>query len=413
MMDVMYPCCCGLDVHKKTVVACLRIHRSGQRAKTTVRTFSTMTPDLLALCDWLELEGCSHVAMESTGVYWKPIYNLMEGMFELLLVNAQHLKAVPGRKTDVKDAEWLAELLQHGLLKGSFVPPPQQRALRELTRYRTTLVQERVRVVNRLQKVLEDANIKLASVATDIMGKSGRDMLDALVHGQSDPALLADLARGRMREKLPQLEKALTGIVKDHHRFLLAEQLAHIDYLDASILRISTQIREALVPFEQKLAALDSIPGLSLRTAEILLAEIGTDLRRFSSAKPLASWAGMCPGHNESAGKRRSGRTRKGSRWLRTALLEAAHGAAHTKDTYLSAQYRRLCARRGKKRALVAVGHSILVIAYHVLTRNTIYQDLGANYFDERDHRAVERRLVKRLEKLGYDVTVTPKDKAA
>lgn len=412
-MDVMYPCCCGLDVHKKTVVACLRIHRSGQRAKTTVRTFSTMTPDLLALCDWLELEGCSHVAMESTGVYWKPIYNLMEGMFELLLVNAQHLKAVPGRKTDVKDAEWLAELLQHGLLKGSFVPPPQQRALRELTRYRTTLVQERVRVVNRLQKVLEDANIKLASVATDIMGKSGRDMLDALVHGQSDSALLADLARGRMREKLPQLEMALSGIVKDHHRFLLAEQLGHIDYLDASIERISAQIREALAPFDQELTALDSIPGISLRTAEILLAEIGTDLTRFSSAGHLASWAGMCPGHNESAGKRRSGRTRKANRWLRTALVEAAHGASHTKDTYLSAQYRRLCARRGKKRALVAVGHSILVIAYHLLTRKTMYQDLGANYFDERDHRSVERRLVKRLEKLGYDVTVTPKDKAA
>jgi len=320
------------------------------------------------------------------------------------VVNAQHLKAIPGRKTDVQDAEWIADLLQHGLLRGSFIPSPAQRELRELTRYRCTLVQERARTVNRLHKVLEAANIKLAVVASNVMGVSGRAMLDAILSGYSDPATLADLARGRLRAKRAQLEQALNGRVQPHHRFLLAEHLSHIDYLDEAIERVSTEIAQRLCSQETHLEHLDTIPGVSRQTAEVILAEIGTDLSRFGDAKHLASWAGMCPGNNESAGKRRSGKTRKGSRWLRQILTEAAHAAAKTKNTYLSSLFHRLVGRRGKKKALVAVGHAILVIAYHVISRNEPYRDLGANYFDERQRQKVERRLVRRLEKLGYTV---------
>jgi len=412
-MEIRYERCCGLDVHKRTVVACLLVPGPAGAPSKQIRTFGTMTRDLLALSDWLAAAGCTHVAMESTGVFWKPIYNLLEGSFELVVVNAQHIKAVPGRKTDVRDAEWIADLLRHGLLRASFIPDRSQRELRELTRYRTTLIHDRANEVNRLQKVLEGANIKLASVATDILGKSGRDMLEALVGGASDSALLAQLARGRLREKLPQLEQALAGQFGAHHRFLLAQQLAHIDFLDASLERVSTEIAERVRPFAAEVARVQSIPGVGRRTAEVLVAEIGVDLTRFPTARHLASWAGLCPGNDESAGKRRSGRTRKGSPWLRTALVEAGQAAARTKETYLAAQYRRLAARRGAKRAAVAVAHSLLVMVYALLTQPTRYHELGGHYFDERDRQAVERRLVHRLEALGYTVSLAPTSPAA
>jgi transposase len=331
----------------------------------------------------------------------------------LLVVNAHHLKTVPGRKTDVRDAEWIADLLRHGLLKGSFIPPAPQRELRDLTRHRTTVVQERARSVNRLQKLLEDANLKLAAVVTDVMGVSARAMLAAILEGETDPAVLADLAQGKLRAKVPQLEQALAGHVKPHHRFLLAELLAHIDYLDEAIARVADEIARRLEPAAEDIELLDTVPGVNQRTAEILLAEIGQDLSRFPSAGHLASWAGMCPGNNESAGKRKSGKTRKGSPWLRQALIEAAHGAARSKKTYLGAQYRRLVARLGKKKAIIAVAHSILVIAYHVLTRREPYRDLGPNYFDEHQRERVEERLVRRLKRLGYTVELKPMEKAA
>lgn len=407
-METVYAHCCGLDVHQKTVVACLR---TGHQKQT--KTFGTMTDDLRQLAVWLKATGCTHVAMESTGVYWKPIYNLLEGQFEILVVNAHHLKAVPGRKTDVSDAEWIAELLQHGLLRGSFVPTAAQRALRDLTRSRATLVQERARIINRLHKVLEEANIKLATVATDVMGVSGRAMLKALLEGQTDPQALADLARGRLRAKRPQLERALAGRVQAQQRFLLAEHLSHIDYLDEAIGRFSAEIADRLQAQQTQVDNLDTIPGVSRETAEVILAEIGTEMTRFGDAKHLASWAGMCPGNNESAGKRKSGKTRKGSPWLRQVLIEAAHAAAKTKHTYLSALFHRLVGRRGKKKAIRAVGHAILVIVYHLLVRNEPYHDLGANYFDEREPQKVERRLVQRLNKLGYEVQLQPITHAA
>lgn len=405
-MEVLYTRCCGLDIHKKSVVACLIITEPGHKPVKETRTFRTMTADLLALADWLSDMGCTHVAMESTGVYWRPIYNLMEGLFELLLVNAQHIKAVPGRKTDVKDADWIAELLRHGLLRGSFVPSRPQRQLRELTRHRTTLVQERARTINRMQNVLEDANIKLASVVTDIRGVSARSMLEALIAGERDLSVMAELARGRMRSKRAELEEALRGHFLPHHSFLLTEHLSHLDYLDEAIDRVSQAIEEHLADEQEAIALLDTIPGVSQRTAEILIAEIGTDMSRFPSAKHLASWAGMCPGHHESAGKRLSGKTRKGSRWLRQVLVEIAQVAAKTKDTYLAAQYRRIAARRGKKRALIALGHTVLVIAYQLLTRQQPYHDLGVAYFDKLEQNRVKRRLVHRLERMGYEVVL-------
>jgi transposase len=407
-MDVVYERCCGLDIHKRTVVACALTPGPNGRPKKELRSFSTMTADLLALGDWLAERQIGHVAMESTGVYWQPLWNLLEDRFALLLVNAQHVKAVPGRKTDVKDAEWLADLLRHGLLKGSFVPDRPQRELRELTRYRTSLLQERTAEVNRIQKTLEGANIKLAAVATDVLGKSGREIPDALVAGTTEAALLADLAKGRLRAKLPELERALAGRFGAHQRFLLAQQLAHLDFLDETVERVGAEIAERLLPFVAELERLDTIPGVGRRTAEILLAEVGTDLHRFPTAAHLASWAGMCPGHHESAGKRLSGTTRKGNLWLRAALVEAGQAAGRTKQSYLGAQFRRLVVRRGKKRAAVAVGHSILVIAYHLLTEGGTYQDLGVHYFDQRQQQAVERRLVRRLADLGYKVTLEP-----
>jgi transposase len=452
-MELVYPRCGGIDIHKKVIVACLIIlTASGERQKE-IRTVRTVTQELLQLLDWLETANCTHVAMESTGVYWKPIYNLLEGHFELLVVNAQHIKAVPGSKTDVRDAEWIADLLQHGLLKGSFIAPAPQRELRELTRYRVSLVQDRARVVNRLQKTLEDTNLKLGDVASDIMGKSARAMLEALLAGQTDPAVLAGLARGRMKTKRAQLEEAWVGTVKPHHRFMLSEQLVLIDTLDEAIERVSQEIEQRLDPpadpitgsenktepisaveeapldaepilqdqgqdqlslsWKEAVDLLDTIPGINQRAAEGILAEIGTDLSRFPDAGHLASWAGMCPGNNESAGKRLSGKTRKGSPWLRKLLVEAAHAAAHSKNTYLSAFYHRIKARGGGKLAMIAVGHSILVIIYQLLDRHISYQELGGNYFDEHDRMAVEKRLVRRLEKLGYQVSLEPATQVA
>jgi transposase len=412
-MNIVYERCAGLDVHKKTVVACaLTPDEKGQRQKQRC-TFSTMTPDLLKMRAWLQAQGVTHVAMESTGSYWEPIFNLLEGYVDVMVVNAQHLKTVPGRKTDIKDAEWIADLLQHGLLRPSFIPPAPQREVRDLTRSRTSLIEERSRVINRLQKTLEDTNIKLACVATDLMGASARDMLAALLAGQEDPALLAQLARGKMRAKYDLLVQALQGRLKDHHRFLIAEYLAHVDFLDDAIERISFQIAERLRPFESQLEHLETIPGIKRRLAEVILSEIGPDMSRFPSARHLASWAGMCPGNNESGGKRLSGRTRKGSPWLRTALVEAAQAASRCKDGYLSAQFQRIRLRRGGKKAIIAVGHTLLVIVFHVLKEEKDYQELGGNYFDQADHQAVQKRLVHRLEKLGYDVTLTPASPAA
>jgi len=407
-MEIVYARCAGADVHKKTVVVCVVVpdERGGWRKET--RTFSTMTADLLALSDWLQQCGCTHVAMESTGEYWKPVFNILEGNFEVLLVNAQHIKAVPGRKTDVGDAEWIADLLRHGLLRASFIPPLAQRELRDLTRFRSTFVRERATLANRVQKVLEDANLKLASVASDVMGVSGRAMLAALLEGQGDPEQLANLARGRLREKRPDLIKALTGRVKEHHRFVLTELLCQIDNLEEAVARFDEQIKTHCAPSEEAVTLLDTIPGVARATAEVIVAEIGTDMSRFPSADHLAAWAGVAPGNNESAGKRRSGKTRKGDRPLGVALNQAAHGAAHTKNTYLAAQYRRLAKRRGKKKAIMAVAHSILVIAYHLIQRKEPYRELGGDYFDKRRPEAAAKQFVKRLEQLGYSVVLQP-----
>ncbi len=407
-MQVLHPCCCGLDVHKKSVVACVLTTAADGSVQKVTRTFGTMTDELLALLEWLAAAGCTHVAMESTSAYWRPVYNILEGQFVVLVANAYHIKQVPGRKTDVKDAEWIADLLRHGLLRGSFIPAPEQRHLRDLTRYRTHLVEERARVTNRLQAVLEDANVKLAAVVTDVRGVSARAILEALVAGESDPAALAELARGRLRAKRELLLRAVVGRLAAHHAFLIAEHLGQLDYLEEAIDRVSAEIERRLRDEQAALDLLDTVPGIGRRAAEVIVAELGTDLGRFPSAKHLASWAGLCPGNAESGGKRLSGKTRKGNRWLRQALIEVAHVAARTRDTYLAAQYGRRAGRRGKQRALVAVAHTVLVIVYHVLTRRAPYRELGGAYFDHLDRQRVERRLVGRLERLGYTVTLQP-----
>lgn len=414
-MRIVYERCAGLDVHKKTVVAC-RIIPEGQGGWTSeVRTFGTMLVDLLALTDWLRVGGVTQVALESTGVYWKPVFNLLEGEFEVILVNARHIKFVPGRKTDVKDAQWIADLLQHGLLSASFIPLPPQRDLRELVRYRTHLIEERSREVNRVHKVLEDANLKLASVATDIMGVSGREMLAAIVAGKDDPTALAQLAKARMRLKIAELERALTGFIKDNHRLLLKLHLEHVDELNAKITTLEEEIDKLLPPFDQEglLARLQTIPGVGEQVAQIIVAEIGIAMSRFKTAGHLASWAGLVPGKNESAGRNRSAKTSKANRYLKSALVQAAQAVGHKHDTHLAAQFHRLAARRGKKRAAVAVAHSILVIAYHVIQRGTVYTDLGTNYFDERKADAVQHQLVKRLERLGFKVLLEAQANAA
>lgn len=407
-MDSIYRCCCGLDVHKDTVAACLRKIGDDGKIHIEKRTYSTMTKDLLLLSDWMRSEGVTHVAMESTGVYWKPIWNILEGGFTVLLVNARHIKQVPGRKTDMKDCEWIAQLLQHGLLNSSFVPPTPIRELRDLTRHRVKVIGEQTAVANRIQKTLEDANIKLASVATDVMGVSGRAMLKAIISGQEDPKVLADLALRRLREKMPQLKLALEGRVREHHRFMLGTLLDHWEYLESLVKRLDSRIEDVMRPFEESVELLKTIRGVEQRTAENLIAEIGNTMEQFPSAEHLASWAGMCPGNNESAGKRKSGATPKGNRWLRRTLNQSAWAASHTKNTYLSAQYRRLASRRGKKRAIVAVGHTILKIVYHMLKHRVSYHDLGNDYFDRLNSESLKRHLVKRLEKLGHKVTLEP-----
>jgi transposase len=376
-MEPIHTCCAGLDVHKKTVVACVRRAGPDGRVRCQVRTFGTMTADLLMLADWLEAEGVRHLAMESTGVYWKPVFHLLEGRFEILLANAHRLKQVPGRKTDVKDAEWIAQLLQYGLLAPSFIPPPPVRELRDLTRQRAQLVRDRTAVVNRVQKVLEDANIKLASVASDPLGVSGRAMIRRLIAGEEDPEVLAELARKRLRSKLPELRRALHGRVTDHHRFLLRALLDQVESLEGLIAQFDDRIGIALAPFFEAARRLKTIPGVGQQTAEVLVAEVGTDMTKFPTAGHLVSWAGLCPGNDQSAGKRRSGKTTKGSQWLRTALVQAAWAASHTKATAFGALYRRWVKRLGKKKSLVAVARKILVVAYHVLKDHQEYRERG------------------------------------
>jgi transposase len=397
---------CGLDVHKQTVAACVRVPGSKRAREQHVRTFGTTAAELLALRDWLEVHEVTHVAMESTGVYWKPIYYVLEERFTCLLVNAAHVKQVPGRKTDVQDCVWIAQLLEHGLLRGSFVPPVPIRELRDLTRYRKVLIQDRTREANRLHKILEDAGIKLASVATDILGVSGRAMLEALVRGTTDSEVLAELARGKLRAKLPALRQALRGRFRAHHAFLVSQLLAHLDYLDEAIMTLSEQIEEVIVPFADELARLDTIHGVARRTAEVLIAELGVDMNQFPSDRHLASWAGLCPGNNESAGKHKSGKTRRGNRWLRAALTEAALAAIRTSNSAFTARYRRIMRHRGHKKAVLAVAHAMLVTAYHLLARQTTYQELGADYFDRRHGERVTRRAVQLLERQGYRVTL-------
>jgi transposase len=401
-MEVVHRNCAGLDVHKKVVVAAILVEGRPKE----IRSFGTMTADLLELSDWLMGCGVTHAAMESTGEYWKPIFSILENNFEVLLVNAQHISKVPGRKTDVSDAEWIADLLRHGLLTASFIPPVGQRELRELTRFRSTFVKERATLVNRVQKVLESANIKLSSVASDVVGVSGRAILEAIIAGNATPDQMAELSKGKLRNKREELSRALEGRVKHHHRFVLTELLSQIDSLEETIARFDQEIVEYCRPFEEAVALLDTIPGVARQTAENIVAEIGTDMSRFPSANHLASWAGVAPGNNESAGKKRSGRTRQGNKPLGVVLNQAAHAAAHTKDTYLSAQYHRLAGRRGKKRALVAVAHSILVISYFMIKRHVPYCDLGSDFFDKRRPETTAKKLVSRLEHLGYQVSL-------
>ena len=412
-MEPIYPCCAGLDVHKETVVACRRRIDAAGKARKEVRTFGTMTRDLLALSDWMADEGVTHVAMESTGVYWKPIFNILEGRFRVLLVNAQHIKQVPGRKTDVKDCEWIAQLLQHGLLRGSFIPDRPLRDLRDLTRQRVQLLAERTAVVNRIQKVLEDANIKLASVASDILGASGRAMLQALIGGEADPGRLAELAQRRLRGKIPQLRVALHGAVTEHHRFLLRLLMDQLRHLEDWIEQLGARIEEVMAPLAEEVRRLTTIPGVEARAAQNILAEIGPDMGQFATAGHLASWAGVCPGNDESAGKRRSGQATRGNRWLRQAVVQSAWAAARSKDTYLSAHYRRLAARRGKKRAALALGHTLLVIIYHVLRGGADYTDLGPDYLDRLQSERLTRSLVRRLEGLGHKVVLERHQDAA
>ncbi len=406
-MDTLFQCCAGLDVHKKTVTAHVRRIDDGNRLHVETREYGTMTGDLRRMAAWLAGWGVSHVVMESTGVYWKPVYNVLDtGRFEVWLVNARHVKQVPGRKTDVEDSEWLAKLLQHGLLRPSFVPTRRQRELRDLTRHRVHLVDEKTRIANRIHKTLEDANVKLGAVATDILGVSGRDMINAISAGNTDVDAMATMARGRLRAKIPQLREALQGEVREHHRFLLRALMDQLAFLERQIDELQSRIDRLLQPEESAIQRLGQVPGIDRVAAQSVLAEIGTQMDQFPSAAHLSSWAGLCSGNHESAGKRRSGRTTKGNRWLRRTLVQCAWAASHAKDSYLAAQYRRLASRRGKKRALVAVAHSILVIVYHMLRDHRDYIDLGADHFDRLRPDRLTRYFVHRLEQLGHRVTL-------
>jgi transposase len=399
----------ALDVHQASVTACVRVWE-GREPEERMAEFQTTVHGLLALRDWLEALGVGQVVMEATGVYWKPVWAVLEDRFELMLVNARAVKQVPGRKTDMKDAQWLCQLLEAGLLKPSFVPPKPIRTLRNLTRYRKTQIQDRQREAARLHKILEDTGIKLGCVASDILGKSGRDMLDALVAGTTDPNVLADLARGHLRKKIPALRDALVGRFDTEHALIVGQILAHIDFLDEAIERLSAEIEQRIAPFAHARDLLMTIPGVKQRSAEVLIAEIGVEMSAFPTAKHLASWAGVCPGNDESAGKRRSGKTRKGSKWLRATLTESANAAARTKDSYLAAQYQRLRGRRGHAKAITAVGHSILTAAWHMLQNGELYSDLGGDYFIRQNPDRFTRRLVRQLEALGHQVTLTPKE---
>ncbi len=444
-MDLIDTHVAGLDVHKKTVVACVFTPDPKGKPHKEIRTFGTMTQDLLTLADWLTTKGITHVAMESTGEYWKPVYNLLEASFSVLVVNAQQIKTVPGRKTDVKDAEWIADLLRHGLLKGSFIPPLPQRDLRDLTRQRTNLVQDRARVVNQLQKGLEWANLKLASVVTDVMGVSARAMLTAIVGGVEDEGTLADLAQGRLRAKQAELERALVGHVREHHRFLLAQHLSHIDFLEEPIVGFDRQVATAIerhavpsdppalpaaaceaqgdmvpasavpnaAPWEEAVELLDTAPGIGRTIAEMIIAEVGSDMARFAREGHLASWAKGCPGNHDSAGKRSSGKTGKGSRWLRTALVQAAWGAVKVKDSHLAAVYRRLAVRRGKQKAIMAVAHRLLVAIYHMLRDRVPYREIGTAPPSETAKRKLAEHMQRQLENLGYTARLEPTTPAA
>jgi transposase len=434
-MEITYTHAAGLDVHKKTVVACVFTPGPKGKLQKEIRTFGTMTQDLLALAAWLTSQGVTHVAMESTGEFWKPVYNLLEGSFTVLVVNAQHIKTVPGRKTDVKDAEWIADLLRHGLLKGSFIPPLPQRDLRDLTRQRTNLVQERARVVNQLQKVLEWANIKLASVVSDIMGVSARAMLAGIIGGEADQAVLAALGQGRLRAKPAELARALEGYVRDHHRFMLAKHLVHIEFLEEQIADFNAQIAAYIdaqtppppapdaaeaspavaeapagpaVSWEEARTLLDTAPGIGPTVAEMIIAEIGTDMRQFPSEAHLASWAKLSPGNHESGGKRYSGKTGKGSRWVRTALVQAAWAAVKVQGSHLAAVYHRLKARRGAKKAIIAVAHRLLVAIYHMLKHREPYREVGTVPLSEHARRKQAERMQRRIEQLGYTVKLEP-----
>jgi transposase len=410
-MERLFERCAGLDIHKETVVACVRVPGEDGGRDQQTRTFGATTEQLLVLLDWLRGWGVTLVGMESTGIYWRPVYYLLEDHMECWLLNAQHLRNVPGRKTDVKDAEWICQLVEHGLVRASFVPPREIRELRDLTRYRKAQIEERTREVQRLEKTLQDAGIKLSSVASKVLGVSGRLMLDALISGTHDPEVLAELAKGRLRNKLPALKHALEGRFTGHHALIVGQQLSHIDYLEEAIVALSERIDEVIAPFASKVALLDTIPGVDKRTAELLIAEIGADMSVFPTHRHLASWAGICPGQNESAGKSRSGKTRKGSKWLRAGLTEAAKAASRNKGTYLNAQYQRLRGRRGHQKATIAVAHSILVASWHILSYDIQYADLGEDYFIRRQAEHADRyrnRLIHQLEKLGHKVTLEP-----
>jgi transposase len=396
----------ALDVHKASVMACARVPGAGGRREEHVAEFASTVQGLLTLADWLDAHAVTQVAMEATGVYWKPVWAVLEDRFACMLVNARHVKQVPGRKTDVLDAQWLCRLLEAGLLRASLVPPKPIRTLRNLTRYRKSNIRDRQREANRLHKILEDTGIKLDCVASDLLGKSGRAMLDALVSGTTDPNLLADLARGVLRKKLPALREALEGRFDTEHALVVGQILAHIDFLDAAIEQLSGAIEQQIAPLERAVELLCTIPGVERRAAEVLIAETGGDMTAFPTAAHLASWAGVCPGNNESAGKRRSGRSRQGSKWLRGTLIEAARAAARTRDTYLNAQYRRVRARRGANRASLAVAHSLLVAVWHMLQTGETYHDPGGDYYTRRDPARTTRRLVAQLERLGHTVTL-------
>lgn len=412
-MQVIHERCAGLDVHKASVVACVMVTAADGTVQSQIKTFGTLTQDLLALGDWLKAHGVTHAAMESTGSYWKPIYNLLEGQVELLVVNAQHIKAVPGRKTDVKDAEWIADLLRHGLLRGSFIPPKPQRELRELVRHRANLVGRRAQCVNELHRTLESTNIKLGNVVSDLTGVSATEMLQAMVAGQTDPAVLAEMARGKLKEKKEVLQKALVGKVEAHHRLIVSQLLVDIGSYDEQVEEVGQMIGKRLADQQELLDRLDEIPGVNQRVAQVIAAEVGTTVERFPTARHLVSWAGICPGNNQSGGKRRNGHIKPGNRSLRGAIIEAANAAGKKKESYLNALYRRLAGRRGKKRALVAVGRTILQMTYYMIKRGSKYKDLGADYYEQRDPQGLAKHLAKRIEKLGFTVTYLPLPKAA